>query len=527
MSPETVKAEGRGVPIAFAAILLGCTCLLARAMWISVQWPMEIDTPLLHYMAFAVDSGVVPYRDLFVTSFPGAILAHLAIIRTVGTSDQAFMIVNLVWLIAVMFATWRGLAPLGRRVALAGGVLFGLIYMHGGAYIALQRDAVLILPIACATSLSLANQRRTTWRAIVIGICFGLAATIKPHAAMGLPFVLWLGAYSESGAGAFIRRTAFAALGFALPLALAGGWIVSTGGWDAFAAMVAEYLPLHLELSGHHEELTGSARWLHLLKRTLAFGPESAWLIATIPGALIAIGTRAPTDRGRRALRLFGVLALVYAFYPAIAGQFWNYHWLTFEYFAAQLAALCLLDPPKLRVNLALRLAPAFLLIAAIFVSDAYDPPGLPEPPTPAMLASKERMSKRTAYHYRVAEISQFLKSELEPGDRVQPLDWVAGGVHAMLVAEAQIATPFASDYHFYHHVDHPFVIGLRDRFLSEMSATPPRFIVEIHDIPRPKGEGSGEFQKLRRFIAKNYGAAKRGQNWTIWEFRAGPKRDD
>jgi len=521
MSPEPVPDTNRWVPLASAAILVIATGLLLRSIWISLAWPMELDTPLLHYMGFAVDYGVVPYRDLFVTSFPGAILLHLGILRTVGSGDQAFMLVNLVWLAAVIFATWRGLAPLGRRVALAGGVLFGLVYLHGGANIAMQRDAVLILPIACAASLSLADQRRTAWRALVIGLCFGLAATIKPHSAMGLPFVLWLGAYSGAGWLAFFRRTALAAVGFLLPLLCTLAWLVSTGGWEAFLEMVTEYLPLHLELSGHHEELKGGARWLHILKRTLAFGPEAAWLIAAVPGWLMVLKVKSLDERARRALRLFGVLAVVYALYPAVAGQFWNYHWVAFEYFAAQLAAFCLLDPPELRAKSALRFAPLVLLVAAIFVSDAANLPSVPDEPTAAQLAGQKRMSKRTGYHHRVHEISDFLKSELEPGDRVQPLDWVAGGIHAMLVAEAHIASPFPSDYHFYHHVDHPFVQGLRKRLIDELSATPPRFIVELHDIPRPKGEGSGQFLELQRLIRRNYVAAKRGQNWTVWELRS------
>ena len=483
---------------------------------------MEIDTPLLHYMAFAVDEGVVPYRDLFVTSFPGAILFHLGIIRTVGTGEQAFMLVNLVWLLAVMFVTWKSLAPLGRQVALAGAVLFGLIYLHGGPYIALQRDAVLILPIACAVGLSLTQRRGIQRRAFVIGLLFGLAATIKPHSAMGLPFVLWLGHFpsptdQERPLLAFMRRTFFAAIGFVLPLITVYAWLLSTGGSDAFFAMVASYLPLHLELSGHHEKLVGAARWLHLLKRTFSFGPESTWLLAAIPGGLIVLTTRSYSDRAGQTLRLFGVLAVVYALYPALAGQFWDYHWLPFEYFAAQLAAFCLYDFRPARKALWLRLAPILLLATAIVASQAAFPPEATQLPSTEQLASNKRLPKRVAYHQRVDEISRFLESKLEPGDRVQPLDWVAGGVHAMLRAKALIATPFVSDYHFYHHVDHPFVRGLRERMLTELKANPPRFIVEMLNIPRPKG---GQFKQLTRWIKRNYRSAKEGPSWIIWEYR-------
>ena len=247
MAPDITLGANRWISTLSRAVLAIAVVLLVRSIWISLSWPMEIDTPLLHYMAFAVDSGVVPYRDLFVTSFPGAILFHLAIIRIVGTGEQAFMLVNLLWLLAVIFVSWKCLAPLGRRVALTGGVLFGLIYLHGGPYIAMQRDAVLILPIACGVAVGLSERGSTRSRALLVGVLFGLAATIKPRAAMDLPFVLWLGNFqnedgSERGLAAFVKRTAFASVGFALPLLAVFAWLVSTGGSEAFFEMVATYL---------------------------------------------------------------------------------------------------------------------------------------------------------------------------------------------------------------------------------------------------------------------------------------------
>ena len=125
----------------------------------------------------------------------------------------------------------------------------------------------------------------------------------------------------------------------------------------------------------------------------------------------------------------------------------------------------------------------------------------------------------------RADEIGEFLKSaHLGPNDRVQPLDWTGGAVHAMLLAEARPATRFIYNYHFYHHMSEDYIQGLRAEFLHDLGAQSPRFIVEVSASPRPVGPGTTtEFPELSAFIARNYRAVRRGDAYTIFELAAVP----
>ena len=120
----------------------------------------------------------------------------------------------------------------------------------------------------------------------------------------------------------------------------------------------------------------------------------------------------------------------------------------------------------------------------------------------------------------RVEEIAQFLKSKkLGADDRVQPLDWTGGAVHAMLIAEARPATRFIYNYHFYHHISRPYIQHLRKELMEGLTANPPRLIIEVDASPRPTGiDTTTEFPELSSFIASTYRAAKRGDGYTVFE---------
>ena len=81
----------------------------------------------------------------------------------------------------------------------------------------------------------------------------------------------------------------------------------------------------------------------------------------------------------------------------------------------------------------------------------------------------------------RVDEIAVWLDTNLEKGDLVQPLDWVEGGsIHAMLLANAKLATKYMYDYHFYHHISRDYIQKLRDDFIEELKKSNPRYLISI-----------------------------------------------
>jgi hypothetical protein len=522
------REPGHAPSRATAVVAGGLSVLLAlvavRVALYSLDWRMELDTPLLSYMAFMVDEqDAAPYRDIFVTSFPGAILFHLLILETFGHGDGPFMAFNLLWLALISGVTFGILRSFGWRTALGGCALTALAYLKGGvtkggAELMLQRDFVLVLPVAIAVLIHVSRRGSDTLRAAWIGAMFALAVSIKPHAGIALPLLLLcerVRARERSPGGSapgLLRPLAGAAVGFALPTAAIFGWVVASGGWPTFMEMVREYLPLHVSLSRTHRTLEGAEFWVHLVANTREFGRSPGWLVAASVGPLAVLASGRLTSEQRRLVLLLVGLAVLFCGYVILAGQFWNYHWLPFRHFTALLSALCLAGLARDRADRWIAWHPIGSLLLTLFIV-------LPIPLE--AVGQWAGMKLPPPDEGRVDAISEYLVEHLEPGDTVQPFDWARGGIHAMLQARAPIATPFVSDYHFYHHVDSPYVRELRRRFLADLEAAPPRFIVDIVDRPMPAGPGtSRDFPELRAFVEQRYARALEGPGWVVYERR-------
>ncbi len=81
-----------------AAAVAGVFAAIAvRLVLGSLEWPLVHDAPLMHYIAWRIGEGAVPYRDLFDMNFPGIYLIHLAVLRLLGDGDVAWRVFDLAW----------------------------------------------------------------------------------------------------------------------------------------------------------------------------------------------------------------------------------------------------------------------------------------------------------------------------------------------------------------------------------------------------------------------------------------------
>lgn len=502
-----------------SAILGGLLIYLVAQWAASLSWRMVHDTPLLSYMAFLIDRyDAVPYRDIYTTDYPGALLFHLAIGKWLGYGDTAFRIVDIVWLTALLIVTWGIMRRFGRTVAAGSVMLFALSYFAHGPGMSLQRDYVAILPIAAAVWWTMAATNKRLWlHAASIGVLFGLAATVKPPLAIGLPLVWgmlimtkeasswkqWL----REGLGLGIIMLA----GLALPLLAAGWWIYHIGAWPAFLDMTQHYMPLHLGMTGDHKVIRGITRDLYLWRSYGQLGGLGVWLAPAVLGLYVALFGQHSASVKKCQLWLLAALAFAYSIEPVFSGQFWPYHWMPFQYFIVVLAGLSLQRLPTSTTSLRQRLFPlvlvALVAMMALAPRDEFYRQMMGQPPDPPKYG-------------RVDAIAEFLQKHLTEGDRVQPLDWTGGAVHAMLIAQARLATPFIYDYYFYHHISDPTIQELRAKFIEDLSAHPPRFIIDVQKSPRPHGrDTSNEFPELRAFIANHYTAVQNGDGYVIYEW--------
>jgi len=506
----------RAITVVVLVVLGG---LLLVEAGFSLEWRMVHDAPLLMYMAFGMDHfGYIPYVDFFDMNAPGAHYFHVLIGRILGYDDLAFRLADLAWLALLLSLTWFTMRRFGRRVAYCGAILFGLIYLAAGPDMSLQREYIVLVPIAGAVfAATLLERFPSAARWLLVGALFGVAATIKPASVVGFPVVVGFGmleARAPAGdarlRGSTRRVFVFSMLGLLLLLAGTALHLARIGALTDFVEMIRGYWPLYTGLSRTHVVIDESDRAAYLVREWIALGGRGLWLLPAAAGSLVTLFRSTLSHPEKRRVLLLVALTVCYSIYPVIGGKFWTYHWFPFSYFVVLLAALALVKPGGWRH---LRWVPVSALVLAAVVG--IRPPA----ELRAQLAGEEWLSPRVR---RADRIAGYLEENMRPGDTVQPLDWTGGAVHGMLMAEAPLATPFVYDFHFYHHVSTDCVQGLRSRLLNGLEASPPRFVIRVETMrPWVSGEDTEQrFRALDRFIAANYEEAQAGFGYRIYEHR-------
>lgn len=476
-----------------AAALAGLVVWLG---WRSRTWPLVHDAPILHYIAWRLADGAVPYRDLFDMNFPGTYLLHLAVLTLLGPGDGAWRLFDLAWLavgsaaVAALAAAWGALAALG------GSLFFAAHHLAGGAWQAGQRD-FLLCPFLLGGGLGVARwlERPSGLGHLACsGLALGAGLTIKPHAGL---LAAALAGLLALGPGR--RRAAVLAFGTGLaaaPLAVLA-WLAARGALPAWRAIVLDYLvPLYAPLGR-------PAQW--------GFHRWTVW-IPIVGAVALSLATALAHRRfgPRHAVAMAG-LAYGLAHYFG-QGKGWEYHVYPFAAFAA---VLLFSELPAL---LAARRWLAGGVIAAGLVAGVA---GLAAKGAEAAAAADSGWIAEK--HRRVEAVVGALAGRLGPDDRVQALDTSEGGLHALLRLEARSPTRFLYDFHFFHDVDTPVVRALRRELVEGLVAHPPRFVVLFaRGWPAGGYERVEAFPELARLLATRYRLDREADG-----FRVYAKRDD
>lgn len=563
----------------FNLVFISLTALFLFELAVSLGWRMMHDTPLLHYVAFLIDKfDYVPYKDIFETSLPGTLLFHLLIGKLFGYGDLAFRITDIVLLCTLSGFTWGIMRPFGRWAAFASIPLFGLSYLNQGASMSLQRDYVGILPIAGALCLAVASTAMNGGRScklkapipgpesrgclttyslpLLIGLLFGLSATIKPHLSIGLPLViLYIYQSRKSKIGTQNSKLSLlicTSVGFALPVSVSLLWLWKQGALPCFLEMFLSYLPLHLHLTGTCQIIGGTDHLFYLVKSYIRFGGFSFWLIPAFAGCYILFFKAECSPEQMRLGKVLAGLTLLYSIYPVFAGQFWPYHWMPFQYFIVLISSFLFIPLPAInRPLFALRrpwtptfinaylhrlspdaprqatdnghLHPLVVLFFSILLAYHVAPDVIRQIKTGDVNVLQYGHDRKIAEVLKqrmrnVEEISAFLKSYAKAKEKVQPLDWTSGAVHAMLLAQVPVATPYIYDYHFYHHISNPYIQTLRKRFMTQLRKENPRFIIHIPGRRVSGEDTTKDFPQLQEFVKEKYRPALTEKRFIIYE---------
>jgi len=487
-------------------ILAASAALALYLGWRSWSWPLVHDAPLMHYVAWLIAQGAVPYRDVFDMNVPGVYLLHLGVIRMAGEGDRAWRLFDLGWLVLTAAALFGFSRRMGDAwSALAAALLFVLYHLSGGAWRAGQRDFLLTLFLVLA-AWGAARVWETGGARVPAawgGLAAGAGVMLKPQAALFWIACAAVAALGSRQSGTIRALALWCAAGLAVPV-LVMGWLAWRGGIGPFAAILTGYvLPLYSRVG--RVSVWEGIRW-HV------FGWQ-IWSCLLALG-LLGFARRVPEPYGIR--RWLAVLGAVYGFlHFAAQGKGWEYHLYPFAVFACALASIPLAarakpaEPPRWSaapaLSRGLTLALLVLTVALLGAKgvDAADA---------SWIADKER---------RVASLVRDL-APLAGAGPVQVMDVTGGGVHALLRLHLREPTRFLYDFHFFHDEGDPHIQELRAEFARDLERGHPTAVVVFEDTwRRPGYDRLAEFPAVAALLARDYTLAVEGDGYRIYARRA------
>jgi hypothetical protein len=493
-------------------LILHAALLIAQAAF-SLQWPLAHDAAPLLYEAFLMQTGQVPYKDFFDFQMPGSYLAYYFFGIVSNFSPLRIRILDLIILAAILTITYFAMRRFGKPTAFAAIILFALKYLQGGPALSLQREYLILIFISLSIWIGVTDSQ-TFIKRLMLGLLYGLAFTLKPHAALGLvPFLLFdiadLRERPKFSLPLLAKQIILpTAIGFIIPVSLITLWLAFTDSLTPFLDIALNYWSLYSQINGEMAITPSAERTAYLLNQAWGLGGNALWLIPAGIGIYL--------NRNRQTY-LLASLALIYAIYPVLTGQFFPYHYILFLYTIILVASLSLSTfdlRPSTHSSFIFHLSSFIILITIL----------LTVRPSQTFIRQLEGKDIATAAN-RAAQISAFLEKNLEPGDQVQPLDWTGGTLLAMLETRAPIATSYIFDFYFYHHVSNPYIQSLRADFMTQLGASKPRFIIEVTAIDKPWVSGEDatrDFPELRAFLNEHYSVTIEREDYILYELANG-----
>ena len=508
------------------AVVPFISALIVIALWAVIlvsfpgmgQFPILHDTPIFHYIAERILLGDVPYRDILDINFPGVYLLHMLILVTFGKSDIAWASFTFLWLGLTAFAAgwycWRisRLSSFLISAHIVGLTLSLGLYSFG------QRDFFMMLFLFLALiffSNALEGYPRKGPSASMrnlfgAGFFLGAASMIKPTpVVLLLVFAVILLFFPESQlkldwhswtakAKKVLPKIVWLLAGTAVLPMLIFIWLLMIDGLNAFITMMLQYnLSIYISLY--------RLDFAHLVRGLLySASPFSI----TFPILLIWI----VTTRGKVGEVKVWLAVLLVAFgcfHYLYQAKGWIYQDIPFFMGCLLLQTILfgkLLQGKLFSQGLALMLVlPISLILASsvLHMPFSEDPVQESRPAVPLLVADMKTL-------------------RLTPQDRIQVMDAVEGGIHALFLLHHPQATRYIYDSLFIRNVNQPFVKNLQESFINDLQKAPPRYIVIFLKGPFPEEDGIERYKSFPQFlklINNSYHPAPQREYYTIYEY--------
>jgi hypothetical protein len=458
---------------ATVVLVVALALIVAIVLFCSRRWGVVHDTPIMHYVAWRIAEGDVPYRDIFDMNFPGTYLVHLAVLKLLGPGDLAWRCFDLLCLAAIAALIVAYCRPFGRWSAILGALAFAAFHLANGVYNLGQRD-FLIVPLLLAASLAIVRFREhkpCITYLLLAGLAMGSTLTIKPHAAL---FVALIGAaamlMANKSGYSLVRAFLAYVIAAAAPVVALGIWLWIIGALGPLLSIVFDYLlPLYTTLGKF-------GRNPMLLQRM-------SLVLLLSPLVLVSLWRIGFGDRGdfRRQLAALGLLCGVV--YYVAQGKWWVYHLYPLACFAC-VTAFSFADRIRAEGGRAIRVV--FLINLLLFTVGA------------GYVESRHMRLEHRPHRkkLRVNWLRRNLAPRLSPSDKIQVFDTTQGGLHLLWELRCRQPTRFIYDFPLLaHEADQAYVQQLRREFLDDLKADPPKFLVVFR-----RGWPDGGYRRLKRF---------------------------
>jgi hypothetical protein len=217
MAPRT---EDNVVTAVRAAGVLILSAYIATFVVMTIHWPLVGDASLMHYVAFLMDHGMSPYRDIVDMNMPGAILTEFAVIHTFGAGSLAWRVFDLSLIGTAILAMVAIAWPVDWSAGIFAGTLLGLIHGSDGIFDMGQRDFVVaVLLLISYAALFRARRAESPRWMLVFGVCAGIAVAIKPTFLLFFPANMAALIFVQRRQGISSAKSSYyATAGFFLPL---------------------------------------------------------------------------------------------------------------------------------------------------------------------------------------------------------------------------------------------------------------------------------------------------------------------
>jgi 4-amino-4-deoxy-L-arabinose transferase-like glycosyltransferase len=429
----------------------------------------------MHYIAWRILDGAVPYRDLFDMNFPGVYAIHVGVLALLGPSSAAWRAVDLALTAAVGVLSFRFARPFGARSAAYAALLFSAYHLMGGPTQEGQRDLFLfafLLAAALAVARALESERMHASHSLLAGVWLGVGVAIKPQAALFAAIAIGALAVGQWRRGRpWLRDVALLAAGVALPLAAVTLWLAAIGALRSFAEILFEFvLPIYSKIGR-------VSVWSTL--------PASHYAFLALLTALAGAGAARAAVRRELSPRVtLACLGLAYGLFNYIAqGKGWTYHLIPWVGFACLLAASpldALLAEGRRGERLALLAGLAALVLGPLVKTVRFlDDSNSPE-------------ARRLAM---VAGLTSALAACRADGGTVQVFDTSQGGIHALFDAGIREPTRFLYDFPFFSEPGAEYTRRIRAELMSGLSSAPPECVVVFRE-----GWPGGDYGRLDGF---------------------------